>query len=187
MKKIFLMFMLLALILSGCANATSTQREYKSGEEVIYQSNTSEIKLLEINRYDRLDGHLITKAAGVISFGGGGSQDGGFSANLMLEYDRGYATGTLDFLDDKVLDIDKVSSFLCADCMNEILPKRIEKSFGVGIINLGTKEVRLFEENMIGFDVGDFHIEWYPQVQSAGSSKVHLIVFYCPIRYSDGT
>lgn len=149
--------------------------------------NTFEIKPLEINRYDRLDGHLITKAAGVVSFGGGGSQDGGFSANMMLEYDRGYATGTLDFLDDKVLDIDKVSSFLCADCMNEVLPQRIKKCFGVGIINLGTKEIRLFEENMIGFGVGDFHIEWYPQTQSTDLSRVHLIIFYCPVRYENGT
>lgn len=124
--------------------------------------NTFDIKPLEINRYDRLDGHLITEAAGVVSFAGGGSQDGGFSANLMLEYDRGYATGTMDFLDDKVLDIDKVSSFLCADCMNQILPRRIERCFGVGVINLGTKEIHLFEENLIGFGVGDFHIEWYP-------------------------
>ena len=104
----------------------------------------------------------------------------------MLEYDRGYATGTLDFLDDKVLDIDKVSSFLCADCMNEVLPQRIKKCFGVGIINLGTKEIRLFEENMIGFGVGDFYIEWYPQAQSTDLSRVHLIIFYCPVRYEDG-
>ena len=148
--------------------------------------NTFEIKPLEINRYDRLDGHLITEATGAISFGGGGSQSGGFSANLMLEYDRGYATGTLDFLDDKVLNIDKVSSFLCTDCMNEVLPQRIEKCFGVGIINLGTKEIRLFEENMIGFGVGDFYIEWYPQAQSTDLSQVHLIIFYCPVRYEDG-
>lgn len=145
--------------------------------------NTFEIKPLEINRYDRLDGHLITEAAGAVSFAGGGSQDGGFSANLMLEYDRGYATGTMDFLDDKVLDIDKVSSFLCADCMNQILPRRIDRCFGVGVINLDTKEIHLFEENLIGFGVGDFHIEWYPQAQSADSSSVHLTIFYCPVRY----
>ena len=92
----------------------------------------------------------------------------------------------LIFLGDKVLDIDKVSSFMCADCMNEVLPQRIEKCFGVGIINLGTKEIRLFEENMIGFGVGDFYIEWYPQVQSTDLSQVHLIIFYCPVRYEDG-
>lgn len=52
--------------------------------------NTFEIKPIEINRYDRLSGQLIEEYSGVISFGGDGSTDGGFSANLMLEYDRGY-------------------------------------------------------------------------------------------------
>ena len=58
--------------------------------------NTFEIKPIEINRYDE-DGHLIEKYAGVLSFGGGDSIDGGFSANLILEYDRGYAEGSVDF------------------------------------------------------------------------------------------
>ena len=71
--------------------------------------------------------------------------------------------------------------------MNQILPRRIERCFGVGVINLGTKEIRLFEENLIGFGVGDFHIEWYPQEQSPDSSKVHLTIFYCPIRYGAGS
>lgn len=217
MKRIFLMLMLLILILSGCGKEASTQREYEYGEEVVYQSDTStedcylcgggiesivpwcwgqenvafislntfEIKPLEINRYDRLDGHLITEVSGVVSFGGGASQDGGFSANLLLEYDRGYATGTLEFLGDKDLDLEKVSSFLCADCMNEILPQRTEKCFGVGVINLNTKEIKLFEENLMGFGVGDFYIEWHPYDED--SSKVHLIVVYCPVRYKNSS
>lgn len=145
--------------------------------------NTFEIKPLEINRYDRLDGHLITEPMGAVSFGGGPSQDGGFSAHLLLEYDRGYATGTLDLLGDKDLDLEKVSTFLCADCMNEILPQRIEKCYGVGVINLNTKEIELFEENLIGFGVGDFYIEWYQDTYDKDSKKIHLIVVYCPVRY----
>lgn len=215
MKRFFIMLTLLTLILSGCGKAASTEHEYKYGEEIIYQSDTSaedcylcgggiegivpwcwgqenvafislntfEIKPLEINRYNRLDGHLITEPMGAVSFGNGGSQDGGFSANLLLEYDRGYATGTLDFLGDKDLDLEKVSSFLCADCMNEILPQRIESCFGVGVINLSTKKIRVFEENHIGFGVGDFYIEWHGETYDKDSDKIHLIVVYCPVRY----
>ena len=43
--------------------------------------NTFEIKPIEINRYDRLDEHLIEEYTGVISFGGGESQNGGFSVS----------------------------------------------------------------------------------------------------------
>ena len=113
--------------------------------------NTFEIKPLEINRYDRLNGQLIEEYAGVVSFGGGGSTDGGFSASLMLDYDRGYATGSVDFLADETLDVDKAASFLCADCLNEILPQKVSQCFGVGAINLATKEIQLFEENLAGF------------------------------------
>jgi len=67
--------------------------------------NTLEIRPIEINRYDRQNRQLIEKAAGTITLGAGGSQDGGFSANLLLEYDRGYAAGPLDFFDDEQLDI----------------------------------------------------------------------------------
>ncbi len=148
--------------------------------------NTFEIKPIEINRYDRLSGRLIEEYAGTISFGGGGSTDGGFSANLMLEYDRGYATGSVDFLNDETLDTDKAASFLCADCLNKILPKpkEISQCFGVGAINLDTREIRLFEENLGGFGLGDFHIDCDLKEQKNGDShQMDLLVFYCPIRY----
>ena len=58
--------------------------------------NTFEIDPIEINRYD-VDGQLIEEPIGAISLGGSGSKNGGFSTNMMLEYDRGYAKGSLFF------------------------------------------------------------------------------------------
>ena len=52
--------------------------------------HTFEIKPLEINRYDRIDGRLIEEYAGTVSFVVG-SNDGGFSTSLMQDSDRGYA------------------------------------------------------------------------------------------------
>ena len=146
--------------------------------------NTFEIRPIEINRYDRLTGQQIEEYAGAISFGGGGSTDGGFSASLMLEYDRGYADGSVEFLNDETLDTDKAASFLCADCLNEILPKEISQCFGVGAINLDTKEIRLFEKSLGGFGLGDFHIDCNLKEQKHGdSSRMGLLLFYCPLRY----
>ena len=119
--------------------------------------NTFDIKPIEINRYD--NGHLIEEYAGVISFGGGGSVNGGFSAHLMLEYDRGYATGSLNFRDDEILDAGKAASFLCSDCLNGIIPKETGQCFGVGAIDLATKKVRLFEESLGYFKEMGFTIE----------------------------
>lgn len=146
--------------------------------------NTFEIKPIEINRYDRLSGRLIEEYAGVISFGGGGSTDGGFSASLMLEYDRGYADGPVDFLNDETLDAEKAASFLCADCLNKILPKEISQCFGVGVIHLDTKEIHLFEQNLGGFGLGDFYIDCHLKEQkNSDSRQMDLLIFYCPLRY----
>ena len=146
--------------------------------------NTFEIKPIEINRYDRLSGQLIEEYAGVVSFGGGGSIDGGFSANLFLEYDRGYADGSVDFLNDETLDVDKAASFLCSNCLNEILPKEISRCFGVGAIHLDTKEIRIFEATLGGFGLGDFHIDCDLKEQKNGKShRMDLLIFYCPLRY----
>ena len=146
--------------------------------------NTFEVKPIEINRYDRLSGQMIEEYAGVVSFGGGGSTDGGFSANLMLDYDRGYATGSVDFLNDEKLDVDKAASFLCADCLNEILPQKISRCFGVGAIHLDTKEIRLFDENLGGFGLGDFYFDCNLKEQKNGDShQMNLLIFYFPLRY----
>ena len=129
---------------------------------------------------------MIEEYAGVISFGGGGSTDGGFSANLMLDYDRGYATGSVDFFNDETLSVDKAASFLCANCLNEILPQEISRCFGVGAIHLDTKEICLFEENLGGFGLGDFYFDCNLKEQKHGDSRqMNLLIFYCPIRYKN--
>ena len=117
--------------------------------------NTFEIKPLEINRYDRTDGRLIEEYAGVVSFAVGGN-GGGFSANMMQDSDKGYATGSVDFHSDEVLDISKATNYLCEDCLNEILPSQVDRCFGVGAVNLATGEVRIFEESLGGFTLGTF-------------------------------
>ena len=132
--------------------------------------NTFDIKPIEINRYDRSTGRLIEEYAGTVSFGGGGSIDGGFAANLMRDYDRGYAAGTVDFLNDETLDVGKAASFLCTDCLNEILPREINRCFGIGVIHLDTKEIRLFEKNFGGFGLGDFHLDCDLTEQKKGDS-----------------
>ncbi len=146
--------------------------------------NTFEAIPLEINRYDRLSGQLIEEYAGVISFGGGKSQNGGFSANMMLDYDRGYADGTVEFHNDKALDVNKASGFLCEDCLNEIVPSRIGQCFGVGAVNLATKQIHVFEGPLGGFTLGDFYID-YNLLDPDNGRQMNMIVFYCPVRYQD--
>jgi len=145
--------------------------------------NTFEIQPVEINRYDKLDGHLIEETAGIVSFGGRKSQNGGFSANLLLEPDRGFATGSMDFFDDATLDIEKAASFLCDDCLNKHLPRRHEQCFGAGVINLNTKEIKMFEESLSGFGIGNFYVDCGFLARDDSPLQMNLLIFYCPIRY----
>ncbi len=147
--------------------------------------NTFEIEPIEINRYDERDGHLIEEATGVVSFGRGGSRNGGFFANLMLERDRGYATGLLELYGDEKLDVDKAASFLCADCLNKILQQG-DRCFGVGAICLDTKEIRLFEDGMIGFSLGDFYFDCHQREVEEGPRRLDLLIVYGPVRYAGG-
>ena len=144
--------------------------------------NTFEIKLLEINRYDRTDGRLIEEYSGAVSLIVG-NNDGGFSASLIQDSDRGYATGHVDFYNDELLDVSKAAGFLCESCLNKILPSQIDRYFGVGAINLATKEIRIFEEHLGGFGLGAFYSDCDLQDQDGDTHRMNLLIFYCPIRF----
>ena len=148
----------------------------------LFSLNTFEVKPLEINRYDRTNGRLIEEYAGAVSFAVG-SKSGGFSASLMQDSDRGYATGSVDFYSDEVLDTSKAANFLCADCMNEILPSQVDRCFGVGTVNLATGDVRVFEESLGGFSLGDFYLDCDMHDQDGNINRMDILIFYAPIRY----
>ena len=166
-----------------CGGAESPLSPYWGQNNIaLFSLNTFEIKPLEINRYDRTDGRLIEEYAGAVSFAVGGN-GGGFSANMMQDSDRGYATGSVDFHSDEVLDISKAANLLCVDCLNEILPSQIDRCFGVGAVNLATREVRIFEERLGGFTLGDFYIDCDLQDLDGDTHRMDILIFSCPIRY----
>ena len=143
--------------------------------------NTFEIKPVEINRYD--GDQLIEEFAGYASIVGGQGSDGGFWTGLDVRHDRGYAAGPVCFYNDAVLDTGKAADFLCENCLNEVLPLHPERCFGVGAVNLATKDVCIFAEDLGGFTLGDFYINCSLQDKDGGQPRMDLVIFYCPIRY----
>lgn len=55
----------------------------------------------------------------------------------------------------------------------------------VGVINLETLEVRLFEENITAFSFGDYYIDIdrRENKNEPDSIELDLLIFYCPPRY----
>lgn len=199
--------MLLLLILPGCEGGRDVPAEVLSGVSsqdcylcggaiedripfywgqnnlALISLNTFDIQPVEINRYGRLTGQLIEESTGTVSFGGVGGGNGGFSASLLLDCDRGYADGSIYFHDDAVLDTDRAATLLCADHLNELLPRRTERCFGVGVMDLSTGQIRILEDHLDHFTLGDFFIgcDWHGRKDHP--REIDILFFYCPVRY----
>lgn len=143
--------------------------------------NTFEIQPIEINRYD--SGQLLEEFAGFGSIECHASVEGGFSASLAENHDRRYATGSVCFHEDEILEPGRAADFLCEDCFNKILPCRDGRYFGVGAVNLATREARLFAENLGGFTLGDFYIHCDLQEKDGDPLRIDVLIFCCPIWY----
>ena len=144
--------------------------------------NSYDIKLIGINQFDA-EGKLREEYAGVVSFAGGEGKDGGFSAHLLVNYGRGYATGTVELNNDDAFDYEKVSSSLCADCLEKLEFYRAENCVGVAAIDLQTREIRVFEKEYKGFGLGNFYLDFNFEQGSDGENEMNLLIVYCPVRY----
>lgn len=170
-----------------CGNKESTQISwYESQDNLgIISINTFELSYIEINRYDDY-GCLIketdTRSGTQIRSSG----ENGFVSVITENSNRGYASGNIHMNQDKILDMEKVSANLCTECMECILNMTWEEPYGVGLINFKTGEIRLFEESVRGFMLGDFYVLCEPRVEgdSEGILDIDLHVFYCPERYN---
>ena len=141
-----------------------------------------DVQLIEINQFDA-EGKLREEYAGVVSFAGREGKDGGFSAHLLVNYDRGYATGAVELNNDAVFDYEKVSSSLCEDCLKKLEFHRAENCTGVAAIDLQAKEIRVFEKDYNGFGLGDFYLDFNFEKSPDGEDQMNLLILYCPVRY----
>ena len=141
-----------------------------------------DIKTIGINQFDS-EGKLCEEYAGVVSFAGGEGKDGGFSAHLLVDYSRGYATGTVELNNDAAFDYERVSSSLCEDCLEKLEFYSAENCAGVAAVNLKTGEIRVFEKDYTGFGLGDFYLDFDFEEGSDGEDKLDLLILYCPVRY----
>ena len=152
----------------------------------IISLNTFEFVPIEINRYDDY-GNLIEEPAGFSSTSMQNTGENGFTAYVTPNHDRGYANATIYFENDKELNIDKAADFLCTECLNQTLEECWnDDSFGMGVINFETEEIRLLERNITAFTFDDFYVscDLRTSDDSGGDShQMDLLIFYCPERY----
>lgn len=150
----------------------------------IISLNTFDVAPISINRYD-VYGTLIEEQSGYMRMGGVSSEEGGFSAHVMEEPDRGYAEIDIFPEGDMELDIDKLSAHLCEECLNEVVELSVDNTYGVGLIDLATGEIHPFEHDFVGFSVGNYLIrcQFKEPESNTGRFTIDTLAVYRPLRY----
>lgn len=150
----------------------------------IVSLNTFAVMPVEINRYD-MEGSLLEEQTGVLTSHSFRRQEDGFSAHMMEDVDYGYADGSISLYGDKALDVEQAGALLCGDCLNALMDGIYKTGFGVGLVNFETRELVAFEENTVGFGMGDFRIScgFSDPDKNADTRKISLLIFYAPLRY----
>ena len=110
------------------------------------------------------------------------NEENGFYASVVEESDHGYAMVSVTLKEDRKADREKAGDFLCADCLEQILPEGEELPSGLGAVYLLSGKIRVFDEHTGGFSLGDFyiHCDWKKDEKAA-----ELFLFYSPLRYGE--
>lgn len=171
-----------------CGNKEGTQiSRYESQDNLgIISINTFELSYIEINRYDESGGLIEEAVTGIGTFGNGTSEDG-FTSVVTVNANRGYASGNIHMNQDKAMDMEKVSTNLCMDCLEHIFNTAWGEPYGVGVINFKTGELMLFAKSLRGFMLGDFYVLCEPRAEDGSReiSDIDLHIFYCLERYNN--
>lgn len=175
-----------------CNGGKDTLLEIYFGQENIgiISLNSFEVNYMEMNPYDD-DGNLLTKTDSYGSTQRCSHGKNEFSTYISENIDRGFASGSITLRGDENMDLKKAASFLCEDCLNEIMKScwKEENTYGVGVINFKTKEIRLLEPQVRAFTIGDFYFTYGTEKQESQdeeeSKKIEFLTFYCPGRYSN--
>lgn len=150
----------------------------------IISLNTFKLVYIEINHYD-VCGNLITVSDSSIGTYIQSTGENGFFCVVTVNANRGYAFGNIKLNQDKIMNLEKVSGNLCMECLNQVMETTWKESYGLGIINFKTGEIRVFDQNIRGFMLGDFYVLCEPRTEGDGGeiSDIDIHVFYCPERY----
>ena len=72
--------------------------------------------------------------------------------------------------------LEQTAAYLCADCLEEIAGPGAS---AVGVVNLKTRELRLFQARNSGFTLGDYYVAYRLE-----QGFISFLAIYCPPRDS---
>jgi len=141
----------------------------------LFDINTFSVEYVPILKYDprgvRLDGPTATVT-------GWNIRTEGISGSGLIHSDRRLATGSVRFDKNYRIDSDLISMLYCQSCLDHMRDALYvpTEAYGIGIMNTNSKEVRLLEDSVTGFSMGDYYV----QSVSRQDNEMYLTLFYAP-------
>ena len=108
----------------------------------------------------------------------------GIKTTLTVNSDRGYARAKISMNAQNKSDKDKAWA-LCDDCLKLVCEdSSAMESYGIGLINFKTGEVKLLDAQVKGFLLGNYYVACSAcDGESGAGMELEIVMFYCPERY----
>lgn len=107
---------------------------------------------------------------------------------ISEDTDRGIARGTLSFNEDEFLDMEKASSLLCSNCLNQVMKdSSIAEPTGMCVIDFHNNKIRMLQKNITAFQFDDYYVSCRSRERQTDdiTLEMDLLIFYCPKRYGE--
>lgn len=172
-----------------CGNGSGTLLPIYSGQNNIgiVSLNTFQLAPVIINQYDD-NGNLLEEPSTGYSTHITNTGDNGFMLMISEDTDRGIARGTLSFNEDEFLDMEKASSLLCSNCLNQVMEdSSIAEPTGMCVIDFHNNKIRMLQKNITAFQFDDYYVSCRSRERQTDdiTLEMDLLIFYCPKRYEE--
>lgn len=150
----------------------------------IINLNTFDCVRFEVNRYDE-NHQLIKKLVKYESSQGWrGDEETGSTFNYDVNCNKGYLNASIRFNDNSDLQLDRIQTFLCSDCLEAVMEKFYsdERHWDIALIDFENREINPFNETTVGLHMSDYYISMRYDDKH---DYLNLAAFYCPDRYSE--
>lgn len=167
------------------SNSQSTLAAYWGEHNIgLLNLNTFECCRFEINRYDD-DLNIIEKQQRYTSTRLTGlAESGGSTISCSVNSNRGYMSGTITLNENSFLEPEKVESYLCSECLTEIMKGYLheENQWDIAVVDFSTKEIHPLNESITAFFRNDYYVDC---IFNKERNTIKFQAFYCPERYSE--
>lgn len=146
--------------------------------------NTFDCLSFDVNRYSESNELLETLIKYPVRRGSQGDENTGTTLDYDFNANKGYINVKLDFNDNSDLQIDRIQTFLCSDCLRCVMDGywSSERYLDIALIDFKNAKIKPIGAYSAGLPLSDY----YASVNyNSEYDYIDIFAFYCPDRYSE--